>query len=66
MLLTLYMFAFYTSPIPPTFPENIRKHVTTCFGVSSVGFNPLSANIEKWSKTLKQFVAKFVGIDLSG
>ena len=53
------MFAFHTPPPRPThstFPENIRKHITTCFGVSSVGFNPLSAIIKKWSNTLKQFV----------
>ena len=43
-----------------TFSENIRIHVTTCFGVSRVGFNTLSANIKKWLNTLKKFVGKLI------
>ena len=51
LLLTLYMFAFYTSPPSPHAPSLKLLEKTlllaTCFGVSSVGFNPLSANITK-------------------
>ena len=58
LLLTLYMFAFYTSLTPPTFPENIRKHVATCFGVSSVGFKRQYRKMVKHTQTI---CCQFIG-----
>ena len=70
LLLTLYIFSFYTSPTPPPpFPPHTHlpslktlqnmSLLATCIGVSSIGFNPLSANITKWSNILKEFVGQF-------
>ena len=68
LLLTLYIFSFYTSPNPPFPPPPPHTHLpslktlqnmsllATCIGVSSIAFNLLSTNITKWSNILKEFV----------
>ena len=68
LLLTLYIFSFYTSPNPHFPPPPPHTHLpslktlqnmsllATCIGVSGIAFNLLSTNITKWSNILKEFV----------